>query len=89
MLFMESVPEYETGDLRKHESVAAYGDYYSYINKKVVILYGVTESASTNSAKYQNMLWVTRPITEVINKSSGINTCFVLQRSIWILQMLF
>ena len=68
--------EYETGDLRKHESVAAYGDYYSYINKKGGgYTYGVTESASTNGANIKKYVVGTYADNGVSYKqSSGINT---------------
>jgi hypothetical protein len=68
--------EYEKADLRKHESVAAYGDYYSYINKKGGgYTYGVTENASTNGANIKKYVVGTHDDNGVSYKqSSGINT---------------
>ena len=50
--------EYESSDLRRHESVAAYGDYYADPNVKGGGWPGVTESASTNGANIKNTWWV-------------------------------
>jgi len=68
--------EYETGDLRKHESVAAYGDSYADINVKGGgYTYGVTESASTNGANIKKYVVGTHDDNGVSYKqSSGINT---------------
>ena len=68
--------EYEKGDLRRHESVAAYGDYYSDINVKGGgYTYGVTESASTNGANIKKYVVGTHDDNGVSYKqSSGINT---------------
>jgi len=68
--------EYEEGDLRKHESVAAYGDYYADINVKGGgYTYGVTENASTNGANIKKYVVGTHADNGVSYKqSSGINT---------------
>ena len=68
--------EYEKGDLRKHESVAAYGDHYADINVKGGgYTYGVTENASTNGANIKKYVVGTHDDNGVSYKqSSGINT---------------
>jgi archaellum component FlaF (FlaF/FlaG flagellin family) len=68
--------EYESGDLRKHESVAAYGDHYADINVKGGgYTYGVTENASTNGANIKKYVVGTHDDNGVSYKqSSGINT---------------
>jgi hypothetical protein len=68
--------EYESGDLRKHENIAAYGDYYADINVKGGgYTYGVTESASTNGANIKKYVVGTHDDNGVSYKqSSGINT---------------
>lgn len=68
--------EYEANDLRKHESVAAYGDYYADINVKGGgYTYGVTENASTNGANIKKYVVGTHDDNGVSYKqSSGINT---------------
>src|SRR5574344_1606708 len=68
--------EYETGDLRKHESVASYGDFYPDIYVKGGgYTYGVTESASTNGANIKKYVVGTNDDNGVSYKqSSGINT---------------
>lgn len=68
--------EYESGDLRRHESVAAYGDYYPDLNVKGGgYTYGVTESASTNGANIKKYVVGTHDDNGVSYKqSSGINT---------------
>lgn len=68
--------EYEKSDLRKHESVAAYGDFYSDINVRGGgYTYGVTENASTNGANIKKYVVGTHDDNGVSYKqSSGINT---------------
>ena len=68
--------EYESSDLRRHESVAAYGDYYADLNVKGGgYTYGVTESASTNGANIKKYVVGTHDDNGVSYKqSSGINT---------------
>lgn len=68
--------EYETGDLRKHESVAAYGDYYADINVKGGgYTYGVTENASDNGANIKKYVVGTHDDNgKSYKQSSAINT---------------
>lgn len=68
--------EYENGDLRKHENIAAYGDYYADINVKGGgYTYGVTENASTNGANIKKYVVGTHDDNGISYKqSSGINT---------------
>lgn len=71
-LFME----YETGDLRKHESVAWYGEYYPELNQRGGgYTYGVTESAASQGANIKKYVVGTNSDNGVSYKqSSGINT---------------
>ncbi len=68
--------EYEAGDLRKHTSVASYGEFYPELNaKNGGYTYGVTESASTNGANIKKYVVGTHNDNGVsYQQSTGINT---------------
>ena len=68
--------EWEAGDLRKHTSVASYGEYYPELNaKNGGYTYGDTESASTNGANIKKYVVGTHNDNGVsYQQSSGINT---------------
>lgn len=68
--------EYEPNDLRKHESVAWYGEYYPELNTKGGgYTYGITEDAATQGANIKKYVVGTIDDNGVSYKqSSGINT---------------
>ncbi len=68
--------EYEPNDLRKHESVASYGEYYPELNTKGGgYTYGITEDAATQGANIKKYVVGTIDDNGVSYKqSSGINT---------------
>lgn len=68
--------EYEPNDLRKHESVAWYGQYYPELNTKGGgYTYGITEDAATQGANIKKYVVGTIDDNGVSYKqSSGINT---------------
>lgn len=68
--------EYEEGDLRKHESVAWYGEYYPEFNQRGGgYTYGVTENPGTQGANIRKYVVGTNADNGVSYKqSSGINT---------------
>ena len=68
--------EYEDGDLRKHSSVASYGEYYPELNaKNGGYTYGDTEPASTNGANIKKYVVGTHNDNGVsYQQSTGINT---------------
>lgn len=68
--------EYEPNDLRKHESVAWYGEYYPELNTKDGgYTYGITEDAATQGANIKKYVVGTIDDNGVSYKqSSGINT---------------
>lgn len=68
--------EYEPNDLRKHESVASYGQYYPELNTKGGgYTYGITEDAATQGANIKKYVVGTIDDNGVSYKqSSGINT---------------
>ncbi len=68
--------EYEQGDLRKHESVAWYGETYPELNTRGGgYIYGVTENAGSQGANIRKYVVGTIDDNGVSYKqSSGINT---------------
>lgn len=68
--------EYEPNDIRKHESVASYGEYYPELNTKGGgYTYGITEDAATQGANIKKYVVGTIDDNGVSYKqSSGINT---------------